>query len=127
MRRNGAKTFALNGSVTDLLAQLTDLQQRPIVSAFEAFAGDTTTTRSFTPVIYADNPEALQSVLSKRSPTAPSNVVILPTTDNVASNVVNRGGVAMVDRTWALLDALASPGRQPEVALGLLAELDSSR
>ena len=123
MRRTGAKTFALDGSISDLLAQLKGLGQQPIVSALEAFAGDATTTRSFTPVVYVNDPEALNTVLPKRSASAATNVVILPTTKNVTSNAVTQNGVQMVDREWALVDALASPGRQPEVALGLIAAL----
>lgn len=122
-KRPGARVFALTSSMRDFLDQLGSLGQRPLVSSLEAFARDADARRSFTPVVYVDDPAVLADVLPPQSPFAKTNVVVLPKTTNVLAHMVRQGGVDMVDREWAIADAFASPGRQPEIARELLPEL----
>jgi len=47
---------------------------------------------------------------------------ILPTTNNVRACAIPFNDVALVSPEWGMLDALASPGRQPDAALEVLAK-----
>jgi len=48
---------------------------------------------------------------------------LLPITTNMEAVTREVNGIPMVSREWALLDSLASPGRQPDVTLPLLNNL----
>ena len=46
---------------------------------------------------------------------------VLPTSDNVRYSSYGKDGILLVEKGWGVLDALASPGRQPDATLELLA------
>jgi hypothetical protein len=48
---------------------------------------------------------------------------LLPINDRVRAVAAVVDGVSMVSREWALLDSLASPGRQPDATMHLLDDL----
>ena len=93
-----------------------------MISSLEAYASDASEIRSFFPVIYVYNPGKV-SGFAPATRTSPTVLFLLPTTDNVRALTRDVDGVAMVSREWALLDSLASPGRQPDVSLHLLNDL----
>lgn len=126
-KRKGARIFSFSTSVSELVDKLNRVGQRPLVSGLEAVVGDARSTRSFTPVIYVEDPEQLSGILEPRSPFAKATVVLLPKTTNVRTQPVFRNfGVDMVDPDWALVDSFASPGRQPEIAREFLPALVGS-
>ena len=122
-RRTGARRVELDvalGAAVDALARQ---QQSPVVSSFEAYLGDPDQVRSFSPVAYVDDPA---SVTGFTDPvlTSPTVMFLLPTTDNVRDVAYGIGnGVRLVTKEWALLDSLASPGRQPDATLYLVDDL----
>lgn len=124
-KRSGARIFGLNQSVAELVRELADKGQRPVVSSFEALSGDLTTTRSFTPVIYVEHPESLDD-LPARSPASRASVIILPKTENVRKFVRRAHDVDVMMPEWGLLDAIASPGRQSDTAIAYLRQLNGT-
>ena len=124
-RRAGARRVQLDTEVGEVVSVLDEQNQAPVVSSLEAYAGDIGQTRSFFPVIYVNDPAVVRG-FTQASPTSPAVLFLLPTTDNVRATVRDRDGVAMVSREWALLDSLASPGRQPDVSMYLLDDLSES-
>lgn len=118
-KRPGVRFFSMDGSMEAFLDKLQKQGQRPIVSSLEAVAGDLSERRSFIPVVYVERPEDLRG-LPTRSPSAPVNVAVLPVTRNVRRFTRERAGFDMVAPAWGMLDALASPGRQPDAAMAYL-------
>ncbi|GAA1874381.1 hypothetical protein GCM10009715_21360 [Paeniglutamicibacter psychrophenolicus] len=118
-KRRGARLFALESSLEEFLQRLTDQGTNPVVSSLEAVSGDISQTSSFTPVVYVDNPEEITD-LPDMTPSAKAGVVVLPSTDSTKRYVRHVQGTAMLSPEWGMLDALASPGRQADVALSLL-------
>jgi len=121
-RRAGARRVQLDTSVGRAIAVLAEQNQAPVVSSLEAYAGDASQTRSFSPVIYVDDPARVIG-FEAVTRASPAVLFLLPTTDHVRGVTRDVDGVAMVSREWALLDSLASPGRQPDVSLCLLDDL----
>ena len=121
-KRPGARVFALDQSVGEFVRYLADRGANPAVSSLEAVAEDIPSTRSFTPVVYVERPEDLDD-LPAMSPTARGSVIVLPITENVRRFTRWVDGTAMLAPEWGMLDALASPGRQADVALSLLPQL----
>lgn len=121
-RRPGARRVALATPLGVAVAILAEQGQAPVVSSLEAFLRDATQTRSFTPVVYVDDPATVEGFASA-SPTSPSIMFLLPATDHVRAVSSDVDGVAMTTRAWALLDSLASPGRQPDATMYLIDEL----
>jgi len=121
-RRPGARRVALPVPLGEVIPTLASQGQLPIVSSLEAFLRDASQMRSFTPVIYVNDPVAVD-VFVDATPTSPTIMFLLPTTDNVRFWSGDFGGVTMTSREWALLDSLASPGRQPDATMYLLDEL----
>jgi transcriptional regulator with XRE-family HTH domain len=121
-RRTGNRRFELAGTLPEALAGLRGEGQNPVLSSLEAFAADAYTVRSFTPVIYVDDPTTVASLPAARA-TSPQIGMLLPTTANVRAFTRQNPQGAMMTREWALLDALASPGRQADVAQSLLGTL----
>ena len=117
--RPGVRIFALEQPLGDFVRQLDERGENPVVSSLEAVAGDLTSPRSFTPIIYVERPENLDD-LPPMSPTARSSVIVLPTTNNVRSFTRWISDTAFLEPEWGMLDALASPGRQADVARSLL-------
>lgn len=125
-KRQGTRFFSMDGSMRAFLDTLQKQGQLPVVSSLEAVAGDLSERRSFIPVVYVERPEDLRD-LPPRSPSAPVNVAVLPTTQNVRRFTREDAGFDMVTPAWGMLDALASPGRQSDAAkayLGRLAGID---
>jgi len=121
-RRPGARRVALPVPLGEVVISLVRQGQSPVVSSLEAFLRDASQTRSFTPVVYVDDPVAVAGI-SDAAPTSPTIMFLLPTTNNVRSWSGDVDGVRMMSREWALLDSLASPGRQPDATMYLLDEL----
>jgi len=121
-RRPGVRRVVLPVPLGEAVAALARQGQSPVVSSLEAFLRDASRTRSFTPVVYVDGPAAVDG-FSDAKPTSPTIMFLLPTTGNVRSWSGDVDGVAMTTREWALLDSLASPGRQPDATMCLLDEL----
>lgn len=118
-KRNGLRRFELNGLLPELYDLLYQQGQNPIVSSLEAFAGNLNSIRSFVPVIYV-NDSSLITGLSEATVLSPQVLLVIDATDNVrkASRAIKE--VTMVSAEWGLLDALASPGRQPDATLELM-------
>jgi transcriptional regulator with XRE-family HTH domain len=119
-KRSGVRRYELTNNLTTLLGTLAKQGQKPVVSALEAYSGDTNELRSFTPIIYVEQP-AQVSNLQTATPRSPQIVLLLPTTNNMLANANSKGRIRMVSPEWGLMDALASPGRQPDAALEALA------
>lgn len=118
-KRPGVRIFALDCSLAEFVQLLEERGANPVVSSLEAVSGDMSQTSSFTPIVYVDNPEKLVE-LPAMSPSAKASVVVLPSTESARKFMRIVKGTAMVSREWGMLDALASPGRQADVALSFL-------
>lgn len=118
-KRPGARIFALDRPIAEFIRFLEERGSNPVVSSFEAASDDVSSTSSFTPVVYVDNPDVLTD-LPAMSPSANASVVVLPTTENARRFTRRVNGTAMLSREWGMLDALASPGRQADVARSFL-------
>lgn len=121
-KRPGVRIFALDRPIGDFVRYLEERGANPTVSSLEAVADDIASTRSFTPVVYVERPEDLDDLIPM-SPTARSGVIVLPTTENVRKFTRWVNGTAMLAPEWGMLDALASPGRQADVARTFLPQL----
>lgn len=121
-KRPGVRIFSLDRPIGDFVQHLEERGANPTVSSLEAVADDIASTRSFTPVVYVERPEDLDD-LTPMSPTARSSVIVLPITENVRKFTRWVNGTAMLAPEWGMLDALASPGRQADVARTLLPQL----
>ena len=121
-KRPGVRVFALDRPIGEFVRYLVERGANPTVSSLEAVAGDTSSTWSFTPVVYVERPEDLDD-LPPMSPTARASVIVLPITENVRKFTRLVDGTAMLRPEWGMLDALASPGRQADVARSFLPQL----
>jgi transcriptional regulator with XRE-family HTH domain len=121
-RRHGARRIQLDTPLNEAVSALNGQGQHPVVSSTEAFAGDITQDRSFSPVVYVDRPGDAAGFLPGTR-TSHRTAFLLPTTGNVRDVTHDIGGVMKVSREWALLDSLASPGRQADASLHLLDSL----
>ena len=118
-KRIGARRIEFDGSLEMIVNKLQEQGQKPIVSALEAYRGSIKTRQSFVPIIYVEDPG---SIVGFNTATMRSSQVafVISTTDNVRNCASKKSGVLMVDEDWGFLDALSSPGRQPDAALELL-------
>lgn len=121
-KRPGVRVFALDRPVGEFVRYLAERGANPTVSSLEAVADDISSTRSFSPVVYVERPEDLDD-LPPMSPTARASVIVLPITENVRKFTRWVNGTAMLAPEWGMLDALASPGRQADVAQSFLPQL----
>jgi transcriptional regulator with XRE-family HTH domain len=121
-KRNGLRRFDLNRLLPELYDLLYQQGQNPVVSSLEAFAGNLDSILSFVPIIYV-NDSSLITGISEATVLSSQVLLVIDATDNVrkASRVINE--VTMVSAEWGLLDALASPGRQPDATLELMAAM----
>jgi transcriptional regulator with XRE-family HTH domain len=124
-KRQGAVRLELTGTLQDAIRRMTEQGQTPIVSAIEAFSGNMDSLQSFIPIIYVDDPSSLLG-FEAASIRSSQVLIVLPATDNVRENTRSIKGVRMVSPEWGILDALASPGRQPDAALEALAALEGA-
>lgn len=120
-RRTGAVRVGVDRGLDGLLSDLKGDGQEVVVSSLEALASDLT-ARSFIPVLYVTDPSAV-TVASAASPSSRQVAFLLPITDNVRRFTRMTTVGAMVTREWGLLDALASPGRQSDIARSALDSL----
>jgi transcriptional regulator with XRE-family HTH domain len=123
-KRPGVRIFALDTTLEELIHNLLQRGANPIISSLEAVSGDAISARSFTPIVYVERPDVLDD-LPAMSSTAKSSIVILPITENVRRFTVFVNGARMMIPEWGMLDALASPGRQADVARELLPQFAS--
>ncbi|MDR1189743.1 MAG: helix-turn-helix transcriptional regulator [Bifidobacteriaceae bacterium] len=123
-RRTGARRVRLDRELGTVIRALDDQGARPVVSSLEAYLEDASRARSFSPVVYVDDPTRAGS-FANADRTSPAVVFLLPTTDNVRAVCRDVRGTRMVSREWGLLDSLASPGRQPDATEHLIDDLIS--
>jgi hypothetical protein len=114
-RREGVHRLAVPGDLVTAVARLQQQGQNPVVSGVEAVAESIDPVRSFTPIMYVDSPESIEGFEAAR-PGTYQVMLVLPTTANVKRWISFGSGVPMVTREWGLLDAMASPGRQGDIA-----------
>jgi transcriptional regulator with XRE-family HTH domain len=124
-KRAGSRRVELDMELGDALATLERQGQKPVLSSLEAFAEDTSRTRSFSPVVYVEQPDLVID-FNPATRTSPLVMFLLPTTDNIRAVTHDGAGTRMVNRQWALLDSLASPGRQADATAHLLDSLVTS-
>jgi transcriptional regulator with XRE-family HTH domain len=118
-QRAGVVRYESPADFSDFLNELITMGQRPIVSSLEAYANDYSVQRSFYPIIYVDKKNEIVN-LKPAEKSSFRVMFVLPATDNVRRFCQSSNGVAMTSREWALLDALASPGRQADAVMPLL-------
>lgn len=118
-KRPGARILTLEETLGGFIRNLSDRGANPVISSLEAVAGDPNSIRSFVPILYVDRPEDFNE-LPAMSPTSTASIVLLPMTENVRRFTTIVDGFTMVTAEWGMLDALASPGRQADVARELL-------
>jgi transcriptional regulator with XRE-family HTH domain len=122
-RRPGARRVELSTNLGAAVEGLARHGQTPIVSSLEGYLGDPSRARSFSPVVYVEDPVRADG-FSEPVLTSPTVMFLLPTTRNVrAASRTGDSGIGFVSREWALLDSLASPGRQPDATMYLVDEL----
>jgi transcriptional regulator with XRE-family HTH domain len=124
-KRRGACRLEIPKNLQEAVRRLAGQRQEPVVSALEACSGRISPQQSFVPVVYVNDPNSVTG-FKPAAPRSPKVLFVLPITDNVRRYVQAERGVAMVSPEWALMDALASPGRQPDAALEALAARDAT-
>jgi len=94
-------------------------------SALEGYYGGWSESgaQSLWPVVY------LEASFQQAWPTQPrpgmrGTVYILPMTENAAAFVESVDGLRVMSTDWSIIDTIASPGRQSDVGLNLLAAID---
>ena len=119
-KRKGARRVELTKSLKKSIKGLSNQGQMPIVSSLEAYNKNIETQQSFIPIIYIEYPEEAVA-LKAATPYSQQVMFVLPITDNVRGCAIPFGDAALVSPEWGIIDALASPGRQPDAALEVLA------
>jgi transcriptional regulator with XRE-family HTH domain len=114
-RRHGARRVAVPDDLANAVARLRRQGQNPVVSGMEAAAESLDPARSFIPVVYVDDPARVED-FDPAGPGAYQVMLLLPTTANVRRWTRDGAATPMVTREWGLLDAMASPGRQGDIA-----------
>jgi transcriptional regulator with XRE-family HTH domain len=123
-KRRGARRLEIPKNLQEAVCRLDGQGQEPVISALEAYSGRISPQQSFVPIVYVNDPDSITG-FKIATPRSPSVLFALPITDNVRQYAQLKRGVAMVASQWALMDALASPGRQPDAALEALAARDA--
>ncbi|MDR1767206.1 MAG: helix-turn-helix domain-containing protein [Propionibacteriaceae bacterium] len=113
--RRGLRRVAAPADLSTALAALAGQGQHPVVSGMEAFAGAIDPQLSFVPIVYVDDPAAVEG-FAEADEGAYQVMLLLPATDNVRARLRVDTVVPMMVREWGLLDAMASPGRQGDIA-----------
>jgi len=122
-QRAGARRAEVPGDISRVVDLLTVQGQEPVVSATEAVMDSVESTRSFFPIVYVNDPQTVTG-FAQASRSSYQVMLLLPTTANVRAVTRDVGGITMVSHEWAVLDTLASPGRQADLGLDMLALLD---
>jgi transcriptional regulator with XRE-family HTH domain len=118
-KRAGVRRLEMRKDLKDVISRMNRQQMQPIVSSLEAFNSDIASCLSFIPVIYTSEPEGLKG-FELASANSARVLLLLPATENVYRDTRVVDGTFMVSPEWGILDALASPGRQPDAALEAL-------
>jgi transcriptional regulator with XRE-family HTH domain len=118
-RRSGMLRVELPGDLKTAFGRLSQQGQNPVVSSIEAVVGQMEPMNSFVPILYVDDPSKVHD-FDRPGRRANQVFLLLPTTSGVRRFTRMCGGVLMVTREWGLLDAIASPGRQGEIARDLV-------
>lgn len=94
-------------------------------SALEGFYGGWSASgpQSFWPVVYIE-PTFEAAWATQTVPGRPGTVYVLPMTANAARFVETVAGLSVMSPDWSIIDTIASPGRQSDVGLDLLASID---
>ena len=124
-KRNGVTRYELGYSLRDVVLELERQGQSPVVSSLESWAGSIDSVYSFTPIVYVDNPSIIKNLKPANSQSS-QILFLLPLTKNAQKNMRAVRGFNMTSRAWGMLDALASPGRQPDAALETLRDYSRS-
>ena len=124
IRRAGVRRVELADGLGAALHRLAEQGQEPIASSLEAYLEDASVVRSFSPVVHVNDP-ATVTCFGDVTRTSPAVAFFLATTANVRAIARDVNGTAMVSREWALLDSLASPGRQADATMYLIDNLIS--
>ena len=115
VRRSGLRRVALPDDLATAVNLLQQQGQRPIVSGMEAVAQSINPTRSFVPLVYVDDPARVDG-FGPTGGNAFQVMLLLPTTENVRQWTRDNADTSMVAKEWGWLDAMASPGRQGDIA-----------
>ncbi|MDR1266426.1 MAG: helix-turn-helix domain-containing protein [Propionibacteriaceae bacterium] len=114
-RRTGARRVAVPGDLATAIGRLRDQGQNPIVSGVEAWLESIDPVRSFIPLVCVDDPARAEG-FGAAGRGARQVMLLLATTANVRRWTRTDTPVPMTARLWGLLDAMASPGRQGDIA-----------
>jgi len=123
-RRAGVRRVELGMTLGEAITNLEKQGRSPVVSSLEAYVDDGSRVRSFAQVVYVDDPASVTG-FAPVTRTSPNVMFLLPITRNVRAATRPVGSVVMVSREWALLDSLASPGRQTDFSMYLIDDLIS--
>jgi hypothetical protein len=107
--------------VQNVIRLLSAEGQSPIVSSLEAFNETASVTSSFIPIIYVDQPEKVAHLVPATK-TSGQIMFLLKTTLAVKQQARCISNTSMVGPVWALLDAMASPGRQADATMEILGQ-----
>jgi transcriptional regulator with XRE-family HTH domain len=113
--RLGLRRVAIPGNLTTAVEMLQNQGHSPIVSSIEAVVGSVDPIRSFVPLVYVNDPDQASGFEAAGGHPF-QTMLLLPTTDNVRRWERNEHEVSMVCQEWGWLDAMASPGRQGDIA-----------
>jgi len=102
------------GDLATAVSLLQQLGARPIVSGMEAVTRVIDPAQSFVPVIYVDDPA--KAGLDPAGQDTFQVMLLVPSTDNVRRWTRDDTATPMVVPEWGWLDAMASPGRQGDIA-----------
>jgi len=114
-RRAGVRRVAVPGDLATAVSLLYQQGGCPIVSGMEAVTQIIDPAQSFVPVVYVDNPAKVDG-FSPAGRDAFQVMLLLPSTDNVRRWTRGDTDTPMVAPEWGWLDAMASPGRQCDIA-----------
>ena len=117
-KRLGARRVEVAGDLTASIVTLQSQGQNPVVSSLEAMNGSVSPCQSFIPIVYVNDPGQVADFESANR-NSYQVMFLLPLTRNVKKWTVETNGYAMVTPEWGLLDAMASPGRQADIARGI--------
>jgi len=111
----GLRRVAVPDDLATAVSLLRQQGQHPVVSGMEAVVESIDPIRSFVPLVYVDNPAQVDGFCAAGRD-AFQVMLLIPSTDNVRR--WTRPGVQpqMVVTEWGWLDAMASPGRQGDIA-----------
>lgn len=123
--RRGAQT--VTAALDELLADLEDADVSYAFSALEGFYGGWPAegSGSFWPVVYVD-PAFERPWPEQPLPGLRGTVYVLPMTDRAARFMGPVNSIVAMSPEWSIIDTIASPERQSDVGLELLAAIDDN-